>query len=81
MPNQRNQALIDRRITAGDVKSKIGNLITENRRREKEQGKTGASPYSWKYYDTIDKLIGILYTEKTEVSYRTFMVSRFFSYS
>ncbi|CAF2610044.1 unnamed protein product [Rotaria sp. Silwood2] len=58
MANQLNQILKDRSLTAADVKSKIGNMVTEYRRKKKELGTTGSSPSSWPYYDLIDKLLG-----------------------
>ncbi|CAF1487329.1 unnamed protein product [Rotaria sordida] len=58
MANQLNQMLKDRSLTAADVKSKIGNMVTEYRRKKKELGTTGSSPSSWPYYDLIDKLLG-----------------------
>lgn len=58
MANQLNVLLKGRLLTAVDVKSKIGNLVTEYRRRKKELGTTGSSPSSWPYFDRIDKLLG-----------------------
>ncbi|CAF2937791.1 unnamed protein product [Rotaria sp. Silwood2] len=58
MANQLNEIFTNRNVSAADVKSKIGNLITEYRRRKKEQGTTGASPCSWRYFDLLDKLLG-----------------------
>ena len=60
MAKEINAILLNRTLAGYDVKAKIGNLITEYRRRKKEQGKTGASPTSWPYdYELIDKLIGM----------------------
>lgn len=58
MAKQLNEILPGRSLQGGDVKSKIGNLITEYRRKKKQQGKTGASPSAWPYYDLVDKLLG-----------------------
>jgi hypothetical protein len=58
MANKLNEMLINRCLTGGDVKCKIGNLVTEYRRKKKDQGRTGASPSPWPYYDLIDKLLG-----------------------
>lgn len=45
-------------MTGSEVRAKIGNLSTEFKKRKKEQGRTGATPSTWRYYDLIDKLIG-----------------------
>jgi hypothetical protein len=58
MADEFNKSFNDFSLTGADVKSKIGNLVTEYRRKKKEQGKTGASPSPWPYYDPIDKLLG-----------------------
>jgi hypothetical protein len=58
MAQQLNQILSPRTMTATDVKSKIGNLVAEYRKKKKENGKTGASPPSWRYFEQIDKLLG-----------------------
>ncbi|CAF4146149.1 unnamed protein product [Rotaria sp. Silwood2] len=58
MAQQLNQLLSPRLMTGADVKSKIANLVAEYRKRKKEQGKTGSSPSSWRYFDQIDKLLG-----------------------
>ncbi|CAF2956025.1 unnamed protein product [Rotaria sp. Silwood2] len=50
--------LPSRTLTGHDVKAKIGNLVGEYRRKKKDMGKTGASPPSWPFYNSIDKLIG-----------------------
>ncbi len=47
-----------RSLTGAEVKMKIGNLTTEYRKKKKEQGRTGASPCTWPYFDSIDKLLG-----------------------
>ena len=53
-----NQLLSPRVFTGRDVRVKIGNLVTEYRRKKTEQGRTGASPCTWRYFDSIDKLLG-----------------------
>jgi hypothetical protein len=58
MAEQLNDILSPRCLSAQDVKGKIGNLATEYRRKKKEQGKTGASPCTWPYFDLIDKIVG-----------------------
>jgi hypothetical protein len=58
MAEQLNTMLSTRIMSGADVKSKIGNLVTEYRKKKKEQGKTGASPSSWRYFDMLDKLLG-----------------------
>ena len=58
MAQQLNDILYPRCLSAQDVKGKIGNLTTEYRRKKKEQGKTGASPCSWPYFDLIDRIVG-----------------------
>jgi hypothetical protein len=58
MALQINGIFKNRTITGHYVKSKIGNLVTEYRRKKREQGCTGASPCTWPYYDAIDKLLG-----------------------
>ncbi|CAF3550764.1 unnamed protein product [Rotaria socialis] len=55
---QLNEMLPSRTLTGHEVKAKIGNLVGEYRRKKKEMGKTGASPPSWPFYNSIDKLIG-----------------------
>ena len=60
MAQQLNKLLPNRHLDGADVKAKIGNLTTEYRKRKKEQGKTGASPSTWPYYDAINRLIGTL---------------------
>jgi hypothetical protein len=45
-------------MTGTEVKAKIGNLTVEYRKRKKEQGKTGCSPSTWRYFDMVDKLLG-----------------------
>lgn len=62
MAEQLNEILSPRYLTGAEVKSKVGNLMTEYRRKKKAQGKTGASPCTWPYYDVIDKLLGKLYS-------------------
>jgi hypothetical protein len=66
MANQLNEMLKDRCLTGSEVKSKIGNLTTEYRRKKKDQGRTGASPSPWPYYELIDKLLG-------EITFLTFL--------
>ncbi|CAF0977948.1 unnamed protein product [Rotaria sordida] len=58
MAKQLNEMSMNRCFTGHDVKKKIGNLVSEYRRKKKEQGKTGASPSPWPYYDLLDKLLG-----------------------
>ena len=58
MAEELNTLLPDKCLIGSDVKAKIGNLVTEYRRKRKQQGKTGASPCTWKYYDMVDKLLG-----------------------
>ncbi|CAF1535528.1 unnamed protein product [Rotaria sordida] len=58
MAQQLKQLLPTRVMTGADVKSKITNLVAEYRKKKKEQGKTGSSPSSWRYFDQIDKLLG-----------------------
>jgi hypothetical protein len=53
-----NNMLKTRRLTGAEVKMKIGNLTTEYKKKKKEQGRTGASPCTWPYFDSIDKLLG-----------------------
>jgi hypothetical protein len=47
-----------RSITGNDVKTKITNLLSEYRRKKREQGKSGGSPCSWRFFDQIDNIIG-----------------------
>lgn len=65
MAEKLNEMFLDRIINGTEVKAKIGNLVAEYRKKKKEQGKTGASPCPWKYYDLIDKIIG---------KWRTFLI-------
>ncbi|CAF3823067.1 unnamed protein product [Rotaria sp. Silwood1] len=58
MAKQLKEMSLNRCLTGHDVKKKIGNLVGEYRRKKKEQGKTGASPSPWPYYDVLDKLLG-----------------------
>lgn len=58
MAEELNTLLPDKCLSGADIKSKIGNLVTEYRRKRKQQGKTGGSPSTWKYYDMVDKLLG-----------------------
>jgi hypothetical protein len=58
MAQQLNDMFSNRCLNGQEVKAKISNLVTEYRKRKKEQGRTGASPCSWRYFDPIDKLLG-----------------------
>jgi hypothetical protein len=58
MAEELNTLLPDKCLSGSDIKSKIGNLVTEYRRKRKQQGKTGASPCTWRYCDMVDKLLG-----------------------
>jgi hypothetical protein len=58
MAQELSGLLPTRSITGFDVNMKIKNLASEYRKRKREQGKTGASPCPWKYYDPVDKIIG-----------------------
>ena len=58
MAKDLNGILPVRSLTGPDIKSKIGNLATEFRRKKKGQGRTGASPSPWPYYEAIDRLLG-----------------------
>jgi hypothetical protein len=58
MADEFNAMQATRVLSGGDVKCKIGNLLTEYRKKKKEQGKTGASPSPWPYFDMLDKLLG-----------------------
>jgi hypothetical protein len=58
MAKELNNILVDRCLTGAEVKTKIGNLTTEYKRKKNDQGRTGASPSPWPYYDLIDKLLG-----------------------
>ena len=69
MAKEVNELLPDRSLTGSEVKAKIGNLTTEFNRKKTEQGKTGASPWPWPFYDLLDKLIG---------EYNTFLCDEIF---
>lgn len=58
MAEELSELLNPRCLTGHDVKTKIGNLSGEYRRRKTEQIKTGGSPCTWRYYDLLDKLLG-----------------------
>ena len=58
MAEELTKLLYPRCLTGHDVKTKIGNLNGEYRRRKTEQIKTGASPCTWRFYDLLDKLLG-----------------------
>lgn len=48
----------DRLMTSSEVKTKIFNLVAEYRKRKNDQGKSGGSPSSWRFFDRIDEIIG-----------------------
>ena len=58
MAKQLNEMLPNRILNGADVKSKIGNLLTEYRKKKKARGNTGGSPSPWRYFELIDKIIG-----------------------
>lgn len=58
MAAELNKIFEDRCLSGLDVKTKISNLSIEYRKKKKEQSGTGASPCSWPYFDSIDKLLG-----------------------
>ncbi|CAF1470836.1 unnamed protein product [Rotaria magnacalcarata] len=58
MAQELNQLLAPRIMNGSDIKSKIFNLVSEYRKRKKEQGKTGGSPSTWRHFNQVDKLIG-----------------------
>ncbi|CAF1599976.1 unnamed protein product [Rotaria sp. Silwood1] len=58
MTDDLNELLQGRSLTSTEVKSKIGNLVAEYRRRRKELGRTGGSPSTWPFYEMIDKILG-----------------------
>jgi len=61
MAEKLKEVLPNRLLSGADVRAKIGNLVTEYRRKRKEQGKTGASPCAWPYFDLMDKMLGEYY--------------------
>jgi hypothetical protein len=51
--------LLENRFLIGvEVKNKITNLTKKYRNVKKEQGRTGASPPTWPFYNSIDKFMG-----------------------
>ncbi|CAF5054190.1 unnamed protein product [Rotaria sp. Silwood1] len=60
MAQELNSILRDRNQSGVYVKYKISNLTLEYRRKKKEQGKTGASPSTWPYFEEMEKLLGKL---------------------
>ncbi|CAF3332314.1 unnamed protein product [Rotaria sp. Silwood2] len=58
MTDDLNELLQGRSLTSTEVKSKIGNLVAEYRRRRKELGRTGGSSSTWPFYEMIDKILG-----------------------
>ncbi|CAF4081217.1 unnamed protein product [Rotaria sp. Silwood1] len=60
MAQELNSILRDRNLSGVYVKYKISNLTLEYRRKKKEQGKTGASPSTWPYFEEMEKLLGKL---------------------
>lgn len=73
MAKDLNGMLPGRSLNGADIKSKVGNLVTEYRRKKKGQGKTGASPSSWPYYESIDRLLGKFdhFIQELDSSYST----------
>ncbi|CAF0950142.1 unnamed protein product [Rotaria sordida] len=47
MADELNKILQRRSLTGSEVKAKIGNLVTEYRKKKKELGRTGGSPPTW----------------------------------
>ena len=58
MAQELNSLLRDRHLSGVDIKNKITNLTLEYRRKKEQQGKTGASPSMWPFFDEMEKLIG-----------------------
>lgn len=58
MALQLNQMLLGRILDGADIKSKIGHLVSEYRKKKRIHGRTGSSPPTWKYFDLIDEIIG-----------------------
>ncbi|CAF1619195.1 unnamed protein product [Adineta ricciae] len=58
MAAELNSIFNDQQLSGLDVKTEISNLSIEYKRKKKEQSGTGASPCSWPYFDSIDKLLG-----------------------
>jgi hypothetical protein len=71
MADELNKILPCRSLTGPEVKAKIGNLVTEYRRKKKELGRTGGSPPTWPYYELVDKIVG-------KINFLCFNVSRSF---
>ncbi|CAF3340251.1 unnamed protein product [Rotaria sp. Silwood2] len=58
MAQQLNSLFAPRVISGNEVKVKIFNIVSEYRKRKKEQGKSGGSPTTWRYYNQVDKFLG-----------------------
>ena len=58
MADELNKTFTGHSRTGSEVKAKIGNLITEYRRKKKKLGRTGGSPPTWPYYELVDKILG-----------------------
>ena len=58
MADELNKTFTRRSLTGSEVKAKIGNLITEYRRKKKKLGRAGGSLSTWPYYELVDKILG-----------------------
>ena len=56
MAAQLNRMLPARSLKARDVAIKVGNLVTQYRRKKEEQEEK--NPRIWRYHDLIDELLG-----------------------
>ncbi|KAK4887392.1 hypothetical protein RN001_003663 [Aquatica leii] len=54
------EILNSRTITAAEIKIKINNLTQRYRAEKKAIGPSGGAPSSWKYFESINKIVGSL---------------------